>query len=128
MQQHKPVYPRPDMRTPYVAPRNELEQRITAIWQDVLGIEQVGVHDNLFGLGGDSDLTNRIIARTNEVGLQFTPVQLFQHQTIAELAALIGGTAVDQTMLELGAEQVPPAPVKTGDQSEDDNLEDLYRQ
>jgi acyl transferase domain-containing protein len=45
---------RPHLQTTYVAPRNEMEQQIAAIWQEVLGIEQVGIQDNFFEVGGDS--------------------------------------------------------------------------
>ncbi|HEV7519190.1 MAG TPA: acyltransferase domain-containing protein, partial [Thermoanaerobaculia bacterium] len=41
-----PDHPRPDLANPYVAPQNELEQEIAAIWQEVLGVEQVGLYDN----------------------------------------------------------------------------------
>ena len=45
---------RPHLQTTYVAPRNEMEQQIAAIWQEMLGIEQVGIQDNFFAIGGDS--------------------------------------------------------------------------
>jgi phthiocerol/phenolphthiocerol synthesis type-I polyketide synthase E len=94
------AHPRPaDLQTPYVAPRNEVEQRLATIWQDMLGIDKVSVHDNFFELGGDSVKAIQISVKINEAGLQFTPQQLFQSQTIAELAAILdpsqapGGTA-----------------------------------
>ena len=59
------------------------------IWADVLGRQQVGIHDNFFELGGDSILSIRILARLNEAGLRLSPRQVFQHQTIAELAAAV---------------------------------------
>jgi acyl transferase domain-containing protein len=85
----RPAHPRPDVQTPYVAPRNEVEQKLAAIWQEMLGIEQVSVHDNFFELGGDSVQAIQISARINQAGLQFSPQQLFQHQTIADLAAIL---------------------------------------
>jgi acyl transferase domain-containing protein len=85
-------HPRPDLATPYVVPRNELERRLAEIWQNVLGIEQVGIHDNFFELGGDSVMGIQVIAKATSANLQITPAQLFQHQTIAGLATVVGLT------------------------------------
>lgn len=73
-----------------VAPTNEAEQTLATIWQELLGIEAIGIHDNFFELGGDSILSIQVIARANQAGLQLTPRQLFEHQTIAALAAVAG--------------------------------------
>jgi aryl carrier-like protein len=54
----------------------------------VLGLEQVGIDDNFFELGGDSLLSIQVISKANQAGLRLTPKQLFQHQTIAQLAAV----------------------------------------
>lgn len=80
-----------------VAPTTEAEQTLGAIWQELLGIEAVGIHDNFFELGGDSILSIQVIARANQAGLQLTPRQLFEHQTIAALAA-VAGTASSVTV------------------------------
>jgi amino acid adenylation domain-containing protein/non-ribosomal peptide synthase protein (TIGR01720 family) len=72
----------------YVAPQNEIEQTLAGIWAEVLRLERVGVHDNFFSLGGDSILSIQVIARANQAGLRLTPRQIFQHQTIAELATV----------------------------------------
>jgi phthiocerol/phenolphthiocerol synthesis type-I polyketide synthase E len=84
----RPKHPRPDTETRYVAPRNELEATMAEIWQEMFGIDRVGVQDNFFELGGDSILAIQILGRANEAGLQITPQELFRHQTIAELAAI----------------------------------------
>ena len=73
--------------TEYAPARTAVEETLARIWSDLLGVEQVGVHDNFFSLGGDSILSIQIVARANEAGLRLAPRQLFQHQTIAELAA-----------------------------------------
>ncbi len=70
----------------YAAPGNEVENTLATIWQDVLKVAQVGVHDNFFELGGDSILSLQIIARAKRQGLKLTPRQLFEKQTIAQLA------------------------------------------
>jgi aryl carrier-like protein len=65
------------------------EQKLMTIWADVLKLEHVGLHDNFFDLGGDSILGILILARAAQAGLKFSPKQLFQHQTIAELSDAI---------------------------------------
>jgi amino acid adenylation domain-containing protein/non-ribosomal peptide synthase protein (TIGR01720 family) len=74
----------------YVAPRTPREQRLAEIWAAVLGSERVGIHDNFFELGGDSILSIQVISRARQAGLHLTPRQMFQHQTVAELAAAAG--------------------------------------
>ncbi len=69
---------------PAVKPREIL---LASIWQDVLQLPSVGIHDNFFELGGDSILSIQVIARANQAGLRVTAKQLFQYQTIAQLAA-----------------------------------------
>ncbi len=70
----------------YVAPRTETEEAIAAIWANVLRVERVGIHDNFFALGGDSILSVRVVAMAKERGITFSLQQLFQAQTITELA------------------------------------------
>ncbi|MEA2692091.1 MAG: hypothetical protein QOJ16_1478, partial [Acidobacteriota bacterium] len=69
-------------------PRNEREAAMAEVWQGVLGLERVGVHDNFFQLGGDSILSIQVVARARKAGLLVTPKQLFEHQTIAGLTAV----------------------------------------
>ncbi|MDP1108692.1 phosphopantetheine-binding protein, partial [Klebsiella pneumoniae] len=83
--------PQPDPeanRQQYVAPRNELEQTLAAIWAAVLNVQQVGLDDNFFELGGDSILSIQVVSRARQVGLHFSPRDLFQHQTVQTLAAV----------------------------------------
>ena len=72
----------------YVAPRNSIEQELSRIWASVLGIAEPGINENFFELGGDSILGIQIIARANQAGMNLITRQIFQHQTIAELAAV----------------------------------------
>ncbi|MEP7308332.1 MAG: amino acid adenylation domain-containing protein [Acidobacteriota bacterium] len=69
-------------------PDNPVQEALVRIWQDVLGVARVGIHDNLFDLGGDSILIIQIVSRAREAGLKLTPNQLFDHQTIAALSAV----------------------------------------
>jgi non-ribosomal peptide synthase protein (TIGR01720 family) len=96
-------YSRPDLDTAYVAPRNSVEQVIAEIWQEMLGIEQVGIHDNFFELGGDSLLAMQVVARARQRGVEFRPQQLLEHATVAELAAVEGqAVAQDEQGLVIG--------------------------
>ncbi|HKH48745.1 MAG TPA: amino acid adenylation domain-containing protein, partial [Thermoanaerobaculia bacterium] len=81
---------RPRLEGEYAAPRNPLEESLAAVWREVLSLERVGIHDNFFRLGGDSILIIQIVARARAAGLALTPRQLFEHQTVAELAAVAG--------------------------------------
>ncbi|MFL7963585.1 non-ribosomal peptide synthase/polyketide synthase [Pseudomonas kielensis] len=83
--------PKPDvsqLQQTYVAPRSPLEQQLATIWQDVLKLGQVGLQDNFFELGGDSIVSIQVVSRARLAGIQFTPKDLFQHQTIEALAAV----------------------------------------
>lgn len=71
-----------------VAPRTPFEQQLAAIWRDVLKVEVVGVHDNVFSLGADSLHVFRIAARMIQQGLGFEAKDLLKHPTIAELSAV----------------------------------------
>ena len=71
----------------------DTERVIAQIWQEVLGVPRVGVRDNFFDLGGDSVISLQFIAKAKKVGLTFTKGQVFEHQTIAELAAVVTGVA-----------------------------------
>ncbi|WP_257168770.1 non-ribosomal peptide synthetase [Bradyrhizobium sp. SRS-191] len=73
-----------------VAPRTENERKLASIWCDILKLDQVGVTDNFFELGGDSIQSIQVVARANRVGMRLTSRQIFEHQTIAALAAAAG--------------------------------------
>lgn len=91
----------------YIPPRNDLEARFVEIWQQVLRREQIGIHDNFFELGGDSLLGIRMIALARGAGFQLVPKQLFQHQTVATLAADVAAsqsTPASQTRTPNGPE------------------------
>jgi len=81
-------------------PRDDLERGLAAAWSEVLGIESVGIDDNFFELGGDSILGIQVVSRIKAQGLSCSPLQLFQHQTIAELAGVVG--RVEQSHAEQG--------------------------
>jgi acyl transferase domain-containing protein/acyl carrier protein len=70
-------YPRPELTTAYVAPRSATERRIAGIWEGMLGVARVGVHDGFLELGGDSLLAARMVARLREAFALELPVRLF---------------------------------------------------
>jgi amino acid adenylation domain-containing protein len=85
-----PEESRPDLEARYVAPRNEIEERLAEIWCDVLGVDQVGVHDNFFELGGHSLLATRMVARIGERLQVALPLRdLFAAPTIAQIAETV---------------------------------------
>ncbi|WJQ84451.1 linear gramicidin non-ribosomal peptide synthetase LgrC [Brevibacillus brevis] len=84
-----PDYSRNEADSGYVAPATDLEVKLAEIWKSVLGVANIGIYDNFFELGGDSILSIQIVARANHSGIRFTPKQLFENQTIAELLRVV---------------------------------------
>ncbi|HGK4817488.1 non-ribosomal peptide synthase/polyketide synthase [Pseudomonas aeruginosa] len=82
----------------YSAPRNGVERTLAEIWQDLLGVERVGLDDNFFSLGGDSIVSIQVVSRARQAGLQLSPRDLFQHQNIRSLAlaAKAGAATAEQ--------------------------------
>ncbi|MBV9790209.1 MAG: acyltransferase domain-containing protein, partial [Chloroflexi bacterium] len=91
----------------YVAPQTELETTIAAIWQELLGSERVGVHDNFFDLGGHSLLTAQVHSRLRAtLGREISIVDLFKYPTIAALAQYLGQDQPAQPTFEQTLERV----------------------
>lgn len=85
-----PASARSDRLGSAIAPRNDIEQALVAIWQDVLGITGIGIHDSFFDLGGHSVIAIQVISRlrktfTLDLGMQ----ALFEHPTVAQLAEVV---------------------------------------
>ena len=79
------------------APRDDRERQLVALWQDALGIEPVGIHDNFFEIGGDSIVIIQIVARARRLGLKISPRQMAERQTIAELATVMSQAQAEAT-------------------------------
>jgi amino acid adenylation domain-containing protein len=78
---------RPELEEVYVAPRSELERGIASVWQEVLKVEKVGVHDNFFNLGGHSLLIVQVNSRVHEILRVDVPlVDMFKYPTVSSLA------------------------------------------
>ncbi len=106
-----PEATRPELEAAFTAPRTPAEAKLAAIWQRVLRLERVGVDDNFFELGGDSILTIQVVTQAAEQGLKLEPAQLFEHQTVAELAAVAkGGAAAARAGVSPGSEPAEDSP------------------
>jgi acyl transferase domain-containing protein len=86
--------PRRGVDTPYVPPSNELESIIAKVWQEALGVDRLGIHDNFFDLGGNSLIGLRVVSRLRrELAREIQVVSLFEGPTVSALAALLGTEA-----------------------------------
>ncbi|MBD2682800.1 MULTISPECIES: non-ribosomal peptide synthetase/type I polyketide synthase [Nostoc] len=107
-----PNFSQRELETSVVLPRNSIENTLVNLWKEVLEVEQVGIHDNFFELGGDSILSIQIVARANQLGLHLTPKQVFQQQTIAELATVVSTSIAIQAEQGLVNGSVPLTPIQ----------------
>jgi acyl transferase domain-containing protein/acyl carrier protein len=84
------TYARPNLATAYVAPRSELESGIAEIWQSVLGIDKIGIHDDFIDLGGHSLLAIQLASRVSETfSIEFSVSEFYQNATVEGLAQAI---------------------------------------
>ncbi|MDZ8079256.1 MAG: SDR family NAD(P)-dependent oxidoreductase [Nostoc sp. DcaGUA01] len=80
-------YPRPELSNDYVAPRNKNEQKLVDIWQEVIGIERIGIYDNFFELGGDSLIGLQLIAILNkQFDSNLSVAKLYECPNISSMA------------------------------------------
>lgn len=103
---------RPDLQEVFVAPSTPIEETLVQIWSEVLRVEKVGIHDNFFELGGDSILSLQVIAKANQAGLQLTPKQIFEYQTIADLALVAGTSKKVETEQGIVTGSLPLTPIQ----------------
>ncbi|HET8846395.1 MAG TPA: KR domain-containing protein, partial [Ktedonobacteraceae bacterium] len=89
--QNQEMHPRPDLSSSYAEPRNELEQQIASIWEDLLGISPVGIEDNFFELGGNSLTGVDLMARLRRaLSLEELAAHiLYEAPTVSALAAFV---------------------------------------
>ena len=81
---------RPELETPYIAPRTPVEEQLTSFWSEILGIDQVGIHDNFFDLGGHSMAASRVVSRVIRTFQLELPIKaMFNSPTVAEMAKII---------------------------------------
>ncbi|MFM2577345.1 amino acid adenylation domain-containing protein [Vibrio fortis] len=99
-------------RNDFVAPRGEKELILAEIWQSLLGVEQIGINDNFFAIGGDSIVSLQVVARARDMGLRLEPKDIFRNQTIELLASV--ATQDKQQDYDVGDVfgEVPLAPIQ----------------
>ncbi|MFT4393892.1 amino acid adenylation domain-containing protein [Gordonia lacunae] len=82
-------------------PSTPREYQLAQLFSDVLGVAEVGADDSFFVLGGDSILSIQLVARAKTSGLAFTTQDVFEHKTVAALAAMASDVADDAGLREL---------------------------
>lgn len=83
-------FDRPQLDSTFVAPRNDLERTLAGFWEELLGVQGVGVEDSFFDLGGHSLIAVRLFARVKKAFAVDFPISvLFEAPTVARIAALI---------------------------------------
>ncbi|HWM91848.1 MAG TPA: amino acid adenylation domain-containing protein [Thermoanaerobaculia bacterium] len=99
----EPGRSRPELDTPYAPPRDKTEEALARIWGELLGIDGIGVHDNLFELGGHSLLAAQIVTHVRQdLGVDLPLPEVFEHPTVELLARRIA------VLREAAAEELPP--------------------
>ncbi|MFD9356168.1 amino acid adenylation domain-containing protein [Streptomyces sp. NPDC060031] len=101
-----PAPDRPEFEHPYVAPRDPAEEIVAGVWTEMLGIDRIGVHDDVFVLGAHSLLATRVLARLSAVfGVTIPLRRLFEATTVATLTEVVTD-AVEAQIAELSDEEV----------------------
>ncbi|WP_040836998.1 non-ribosomal peptide synthetase [Nocardia brevicatena] len=101
-------------RAEYRAPATPTEQALAALVGELLGVDRVGAEDSFFALGGDSILAIQLVSRARQRGIHCTPLQVFEHRTVAALAAAADNTGPAPTLDELpggGIGEFPLPPI-----------------
>ncbi|MEO6176440.1 MAG: condensation domain-containing protein, partial [Flavobacterium circumlabens] len=102
------------IRGEYAAPRNQTEEKLAIIWQDILGIDQVGITDNFFELGGDSIRAIRILAKINkDLSINYKLADIYALPSIEKLLSI----AMERTASEI------PVAIKAEVEAHFENLE-----
>jgi acyl-CoA synthetase (AMP-forming)/AMP-acid ligase II len=103
-----------DMRQTFVAPRTPLEKELAEHWAEILQVEQVGIHDDFFSLGGDSLLVTHVLARVYELmHLEVDVNHFFEAPTVAQMAHHIE-TLIETGKAERPSSAIAPAPREDG--------------
>jgi amino acid adenylation domain-containing protein len=104
---------RPELDQPFVAPLPGVEELLASLWHRVLGLDQVGRHDNFFDLGVDSIRSIQMLGLARSAGLQFALQDIFRHPTLAELG---------QVASAVGQATAPPDPFTLIERDDRDRL------
>ncbi|WP_457934200.1 amino acid adenylation domain-containing protein [Pseudoalteromonas sp. SCSIO 43210] len=93
-------------------PTSALEIALCELWQQVLGIEKVGLTDNFFNLGGDSILSIQLVSRANNQGISLSVKSLFDNPTVTELAKVVRFESVNIGLQEAVTGNMPLLPIQ----------------
>jgi amino acid adenylation domain-containing protein/non-ribosomal peptide synthase protein (TIGR01720 family) len=96
----------------YIAPQNEIENILTQLWGQVLQVSRVGIKDDFFELGGDSILSLQIIAKARDLGLYFTPQDLFNNPQVGALAPYVKTAAKPNDFSIPVGSEIPLTPIQ----------------
>lgn len=90
-----------DANRPYVAPTNDVEQKLAELWQELFGVEQVSIHDNFFDLGGNSLLGVQLVSRIRSTfDIELPMSALFESASVAELSKVIADNQLGEEELD----------------------------
>ncbi|WP_369916120.1 condensation domain-containing protein [Plantactinospora sp. KBS50] len=98
---------RPELDDAPVQPASPLERQLAGIIGAVLGVETVGAQDDFFELGGDSILAIMVVSRAQEEGITLSPLDIFQHRTVAALARTAAGSGTARVITPRPADAEP---------------------
>ena len=103
-------FDRPNLDSAYVEPRNDVERMLVSMWEELLGVEGVGVQDSFFDLGGHSLIAVRLFARVKKTWAVDFPISvLFEAPTVEKVAAMVAEVA---GITESGDAPAPSAPTR----------------
>ncbi|GAA3036756.1 hypothetical protein GCM10020000_13010 [Streptomyces olivoverticillatus] len=77
-----------------------MEERLAAVWSDVLGVEQVSIEDSFFDLGGDSIRAVRLVGGLRAAGYEVSVREVFEHRTITALAGQLSGQVAGESLID----------------------------
>ncbi len=95
-----------------VKPNTPIEKTLVDLWSQLLRVENIGITDNFFELGGDSILAIQLVSRARQQGINFSPKQLFERQTIAELAEVATTESSHQEEQQAVTGNAPLTPIQ----------------
>ncbi|WP_133651194.1 non-ribosomal peptide synthetase, partial [Paraburkholderia flava] len=94
------------------APQGEVETALAQVWESVLRVERISRHANFFELGGDSILSLQIVERARRAGWKVTPRQLFERQTVSQLAGVVQRVQEQVAQNHTAQGEVPLLPIQ----------------
>ncbi|MFF4077783.1 amino acid adenylation domain-containing protein [Streptomyces sp. NPDC001777] len=108
---NRAALPAPDHSGGGRSPRDERERLLCALFAELLGVSEVTIDDSFFALGGDSIVSIQLVSRARQAGLMLTPRDVFQHQTVADLAPVAAASDDRRPESDPGTGSVPATPI-----------------